>query len=309
MASTSLSPRLFVLFLSLGLFSLSVAAAGTTCYYPNGTAAIDNNWPYEPCKRNTPESMCCRKNSMDKCRSDGLCDSSWDGNTWRDFCTDPTWQSPNCIKLCLDFTGEDGDGNTGGTVRVTQCQDGSYCCGTGTTANNCCAQGNGVWIAKDGHTTNVKPTSTSSTISRSSAVASSTLSTSQTTTSTTPPPGAVAASQTATGATGSPSAAITKTTEKAKNNTGAIAGGVVGGLVAAAIIVMGGIWLMMRRRNKRMNDNGPFIPYGASSQSSKPTFFNEVEGSNARMELPALVGHEMGVDQQNEKKYPVHEMQ
>ncbi|KAL8808674.1 MAG: hypothetical protein Q9200_004135 [Gallowayella weberi] len=35
----------------------------------------------------------------------------------------------------------------------------------------------------------------------------------------------------------------------------------------------------------------------------------EVEGSNARMELPALVGHEMGAEQQNEKKYPVHEMQ
>ncbi|KAL8679079.1 MAG: hypothetical protein Q9186_004619 [Xanthomendoza sp. 1 TL-2023] len=306
MSLLSRFPRPLVLFLSLGLFSLSVAAAGTTCYYPNGTAAIDSNWPYEPCKRNTPESMCCRKGSTDTCRSDGLCDSGWDGNTWRDFCTDPTWQAPNCIKLCLDYMGEDGDGNTGGTVRVTPCQDGSYCCGAGTKANNCCANGNGVWIAKDGQTTNVKPTSATS---RRSAAASSTLSTSLTTTSTTPPPNAVAASQTATGTTGPPSAAGTKTTEKTKNNTGAIAGGVVGGLVAAAIIVMAVIWFMMRRRNKAMDDRGPAIPYDATTTSSKPAYLSEVEGSNARMEMPAPVGHEMGVEQQNEKRDHVHELQ
>ncbi|KAL8729132.1 MAG: hypothetical protein Q9166_004963 [cf. Caloplaca sp. 2 TL-2023] len=198
-------------------------------------------------------------------------------------------------------------GNTGGSVRVTQCQDGSYCCGTGTMANTCCTNGNGVFIAKNGETTNVKPKSTISPAS----TASSTLSTSNTTTSTrsgliisTDLTGAAAPSQTGSG----PRAADTKTVEEPTNNTSAIAGGVVGGLVAAALIVVAGLWFLRQRRTRGISEKGPFMPY-TTTNGSKPGYSNEVEGSNARMELPAPVGHEMGGEGLGPKKHQVHELQ
>ncbi|KAL8760129.1 MAG: hypothetical protein Q9199_000266 [Rusavskia elegans] len=262
--------------------------------------------------------MCCRTSSTDTCRSDGLCDSSWDGNTWRVFCTDPTWQAPNCVKLCLDLGGTDGNGkqlarlfftgtrdltvvctgNIGTSVHVTPCQDGSYCCGAGTAANTCCAQGKGVFIDKHGQTTTANPSSSSSR----SIATSSTISTTQTTSSTGLPSTGAAASQTATG----PSAAVTKTTEKTTNNTGAIAGGVVGGLVAAALIVVAGLWFLRRRESKETSEKGPWIPYATSSE---PGYFSETEGSNARRELPAPLGHEMPTEDSRMKKYQAHEMQ
>ncbi|KAL8773448.1 MAG: hypothetical protein Q9209_001551 [Squamulea sp. 1 TL-2023] len=190
-------------------------------------------------------------------------------------------------------------GNIGGSVRVTPCQDGSYCCGTGTSANNCCAQGQGVFLAKNGQTTNVNPSSTSS----SSAATSSTVSTTQITSSTSPPSAAAATSRTATGAP----AAVTKTAEQSTNNTGAIAGGVVGGLIAAALIVVAGLWFLKRRRGKELGEKGPWIPYATGS---KPGYLSEVEGANAWPELPAQVGHEMPTEESRMKKYQqVHELQ
>ncbi|KAL8668400.1 MAG: hypothetical protein Q9168_006971 [Polycauliona sp. 1 TL-2023] len=254
--------------------------------------------------------MCCRTSSTDTCRSDGLCDSSWDDQTWRVFCTDPTWQAPECVKLCLD-SGRDGDGkkiatsllngnltflstgNTGGSVRVTPCTDGSYCCGVGSQANSCCVKGNGAFLAKNGQTTDANP---SSTASSSTATSSSTI----------PSPAAAAATGTSQTATG-PSAAVTKTTEKTTNNTGAIAGGVVGGLVAAALIVVAAIWFFRRRKSQEAGEKGPWAPYATGSP---PGFYSEVEGANARMELPAPVGHEMPAqDYYSPKKHPVHELQ
>lgn len=85
----------------LGIFSSS---AHGTCYVPNGT---DRNAGlsaevYLPCDPGDEHSMCCASNRSvpDKCRSDGLCLSGNDGIVWRESCTDPTWKSPSCIKLC-----------------------------------------------------------------------------------------------------------------------------------------------------------------------------------------------------------------
>ncbi|KAI4190595.1 MAG: hypothetical protein L6R41_000688 [Letrouitia leprolyta] len=249
--------------------------------------------------------MCCRTTSTDTCRDDGLCDSTWDGNVWRDFCTDPTWQAPNCVKLCLKTQGTDGDGNTGGTVRVTQCPNGSYCCGAGAGAQNCCNNGAGVWVDKNGQTTNFKPTSTAA--SRSTAAASSSTNTRRkgtsaattiaggsvtprtTSISATPTtvPGAGAASQTASG----PSAAVTKTvTKNSTNNTGAIAGGVVAGVLGGAIIIGAVIWALRRRQNRQMEEKRI---WDATAMRKPPPLYGEMEGSITRHEMPAPVGHEM----------------
>ena len=60
--------------------------------------ALERVEKYRPCDSGSEFSMCCA--TFDQCRPDGLCFSGWDGNIWRDGCTDPTWKSPNCVKLC-----------------------------------------------------------------------------------------------------------------------------------------------------------------------------------------------------------------
>ncbi len=60
---------------------------------------------YQPCSANSSAaSMCCRlpgPNGQDTCQSNGLCKDA-SGQYWRESCTDRSWQSPNCIKLCVD---------------------------------------------------------------------------------------------------------------------------------------------------------------------------------------------------------------
>lgn len=91
--------HLFLLLVSsVGI--LETSAQEPTCYFPNGRDmnALERSEVYHPCNSNTEFSMCCA--AWDKCRPDGLCASGFDGNIWRDGCTDPTWKSPSCIKLC-----------------------------------------------------------------------------------------------------------------------------------------------------------------------------------------------------------------
>ncbi|KAL9033007.1 MAG: hypothetical protein Q9214_007716 [Letrouitia sp. 1 TL-2023] len=84
--------------------------------------------------------MCCQNTTYEVCRPDGLCDGS-DNQIWRESCTDPTWKSPRCIKLCL---GENADPAVPRVI--TQCADGSFCCGIDEKADRCCSSGSGVWI-------------------------------------------------------------------------------------------------------------------------------------------------------------------
>ena len=43
---------------------------------------------------------------------------------------------------------------------VTQCSDGSWCCGTSSNTTDCCNQGKGVWIV-DGEATTLRPSASS----------------------------------------------------------------------------------------------------------------------------------------------------
>ena len=78
--------------------------AFASCYLPNGTDinALFSKEVNQPCDAGDEESMCCALNHpySEKCRSDGLCLSNSDGNIWRESCTDRSWKSPKCIKLC-----------------------------------------------------------------------------------------------------------------------------------------------------------------------------------------------------------------
>lgn len=105
-------PSFFKVFITLTPSVLFSLVSASTCYFPNGTAILDDT--YQPCRSNTTYSMCCAlKNRIsyttDQCMPSGLCfnsclqdgscnDSDGSGTYWRESCTDPTWNSPSCLK-------------------------------------------------------------------------------------------------------------------------------------------------------------------------------------------------------------------
>ena len=132
-----------------------------SCTGSDRTAGLPANL-YSPCGSNASASMCCaqdlsspflnNKSGVD-CRSDGLRADAGNDALWRTACTDSTWQSPECIKLCVNGTNEAGN-----DVQVMQCSDGSHFCGSNVNgiASACCNGGQGVWIV-NGEETNVNP--------------------------------------------------------------------------------------------------------------------------------------------------------
>ena len=91
-------------------YLISTATADTGCFNPNGTnrniGAIDvatGTEAYIPCNTVQPYSMCCR--TTDKCLPDGLCQQIGSTNIWRESCSDQSWRSPACLKLCVSETG------------------------------------------------------------------------------------------------------------------------------------------------------------------------------------------------------------
>lgn len=212
-------------------------------------------------------------------------------------------QSCHCVEPFTD--GPDFLGKSGGTVRVTQCPNGSYCCGVGSAANKCCSTGAGVWIDKDGETTGVKPgsaTTRSSTTTSSSSTAGNTKATGASPViSTTGPASEPSQSRSAAGAT------VTKSTTTTTTNTGAIAGGVVAGVVAVAVIVGAVLWALRRRRNRPMGQKPMWAP---TTANQKPPFYaGEMEGSNARRELSTEGGvHEIGTGAPIPKQHGMAEL-
>lgn len=76
-----------------------------TCYYPDGEPNEDES--YQPCGSGSADdqfTMCCAtfRQAPDQCLKSGLCSNTATGPnlTWRESCTDPTWKSPSCIKIC-----------------------------------------------------------------------------------------------------------------------------------------------------------------------------------------------------------------
>lgn len=84
---------------------VAVSLVNADCYYPNGTNA--NNLPggvkYEECP-GLPGShgMCCYESGDQRCKDNGLCYYADGALLWRQLCTDSTWQSEGCVKLCLN---------------------------------------------------------------------------------------------------------------------------------------------------------------------------------------------------------------
>ncbi|KAI4194912.1 MAG: hypothetical protein LQ348_002535 [Seirophora lacunosa] len=217
----------------------AIGTVNATCYYPNGTDR-NRGFPsdtYFPINPGDDFSMCCSRLG-DKPRSDGLCANSDGSVIWRESCTDRTWQSPKCIKLCAGTDPDTNDSPGSGRQmdndeQVTPCSDGSYCCGDGGLGSSCCNEGRGVFV-RDGTTQNNNPTATPT--------SSTTSETLPTTANTLPVTAAISAGPTADAA---PTPA--SSSQDSGVNTGAIAGGLVGGLAGLLIIVLA-LWFFYRRR-------------------------------------------------------------
>ncbi|KAL2824472.1 hypothetical protein BDW59DRAFT_180221 [Aspergillus cavernicola] len=129
------------------VLTLLATSNATMCYTADGYAVEDDK--YMPCIAiGGVESMCCRLNDTnpDTCLSNGLCfaNSSFADGYWRDFCTDQTWESPNCLAKSICSTAEGGNSN--GTNAVTACgNDNKYCCGN----DRSCCDGDGGFSLND----------------------------------------------------------------------------------------------------------------------------------------------------------------
>lgn len=74
---------------------------GQDCFYPNGAPAATDD---HPCSSDASDghSTCCPLNWQ--CLSNGLCYLENEGYLGRYTCTDSTWQSDSCPKICLHGT-------------------------------------------------------------------------------------------------------------------------------------------------------------------------------------------------------------
>lgn len=99
--------ELFEMLLIASLIAVThIPSIFADCFSPNGTDR-SINFPkgqrWVPCNKSwssSNHSMCCNEASNDVCQENGLCLSPT-GLLWRESCTDPTWSSPNCLKLCV----------------------------------------------------------------------------------------------------------------------------------------------------------------------------------------------------------------
>ncbi|KAH8884716.1 hypothetical protein GQ53DRAFT_829664 [Thozetella sp. PMI_491] len=126
------SAALFSLLAILASHLLQCQAAEVTCYAPDGITIAPND-SYVPCNKLGIQqqgvySSCCLldgdPDTRDLCAQSGLCLRA--GIVQREYCTDKEWKSPACVPVCTD---PKSGGSANGTVELTPCTDGTFCCG------------------------------------------------------------------------------------------------------------------------------------------------------------------------------------
>ncbi|KAL8691877.1 MAG: hypothetical protein Q9224_004078 [Gallowayella concinna] len=254
----------------------------TKCYLPNGIERwkTDRADVYRPSGVGSSVDdyqMCCATvgdGDIDVPRKDGLCyNPRYGGELWRESCTDPTWESPSCIKLCVNGTDESGNQLEDVDVLITQCPNKSYCCGDSNIA--CCDRGDGVWI-RNGLPTRTDPNATQTEVETTTSDAATMTPAAAARPNVTPPP--------------QKSSAL---------NGGAIAGIVVGSMLV--VVVLGFVlWFFARRKRRRTTNVKPYCEASVEEQAhiaEKDGFaVSEVDGIGTAPELahgdvcPELMG-------------------
>ncbi len=143
----------FLAFVTLASLLLRCRADEVTCYAPDGITVAPND-SYVPCNKlgitqQGVYSSCCLLDgdpqARDLCAQSGLCLRG--GIIQREYCTDKQWKSPACVPVCLDpkvrsstpinpqmshnhaNSSTQWGGSVNGTVELTPCTDGTFCCG------------------------------------------------------------------------------------------------------------------------------------------------------------------------------------
>jgi hypothetical protein len=103
-----LTASLYILFSLTVTLLLQTQAAEVSCWAPDGTTIAPND-SFVPCNKlgitqKGIFSSCCQLDgdaaSRDLCASSGLCVNG--GVVRREYCTDKSWSSPTCVKICTD---------------------------------------------------------------------------------------------------------------------------------------------------------------------------------------------------------------
>ncbi|KAF2177115.1 hypothetical protein K469DRAFT_697475 [Zopfia rhizophila CBS 207.26] len=255
---------------------LSINAAQAECFYPNGT-----NRNLNPAKGHW---MPCNEAANDECQENGLC-SNANGLVWREGCTDPTWESPSCLKLCTgDHKDKFGNWYNATDIVITQCEDGSLCCGGAEVARDCCKAGKGVRI-KDGEVL----TSMVSSLSISGAFMSSTQTPGTPTSNTASSTTSFTIPQSDSTSMPRPSAAQhTSDPEPPQTTyTPIIAGSIIGGVLA--LISINVVLCLLMRRRKRARELGLEVKTETTFECvARPVPHWELDGESVRPELSGI---------------------
>ncbi|KAF2840158.1 hypothetical protein M501DRAFT_952232 [Patellaria atrata CBS 101060] len=110
-------------------FTSLVPLAFAQCYWPNGVESDTD----APCGEGDA-AVCCPLQW--ECLSNGLCHYPNADYLGRYTCTDRSWDSDNCPKICLDDN-TSTNGTDSGNEAVSLCSNGQYCC-NGNRSGNCC---------------------------------------------------------------------------------------------------------------------------------------------------------------------------
>lgn len=136
----------------LYILVLASIAVAQSCYYPNGNAVTSEQ--VFACS-NSAGSHCCPQNW--ECLNNGLCFHPSEQTIGRYSCTDKTWKSSLCPKVCTT-----SNGSNGGNQAVLQCSDGKYCC-DGNRSFDCCSDSNSEFFQFDGKVAVMSPMSNAQT--------------------------------------------------------------------------------------------------------------------------------------------------
>lgn len=98
-----------LLFAGASFLDMAVLGEEVTCYAPDGKTIGDNE-TYVPCNKlgitqQGVYSSCCnlddeKASDRDLCTTTGLCLKG--GILLRGYCTDQSWESDACVKVCMD---------------------------------------------------------------------------------------------------------------------------------------------------------------------------------------------------------------
>ncbi|KAF7896947.1 uncharacterized protein EAF01_009350 [Botrytis porri] len=240
------------------------------CYSFEG---VEMDPTYKPCNGSAPVSMCCHlgvvNNGGDECGSGstyGLCGISGT-QLWRESCTDKTWQSPLCLRLCV------GANDT----EITACPNGRYCCGK--NAADCCDANKGKFIVNNQVSDTAAGDSLSSQTSQATTTSSTSISTeaskSMSATTSGIPSAVDQTSKVQTSVLIStvyqPLPSLTSTTSSSYTTQSLSTGARVGiGAGAGAFVVLMSLLALLLWKRKHPKGKLPELP----ATETKPTFFS-----------------------------------